>query len=311
MKRFILTLLLVFCASSSMAAIITLDEDVDTTLGGAYGDDLRLTLFGNWANQNLVNIEVYAKNATQDSAIAANTIPTLTDGQIIEGASDGTPIAVTPVEILPGNGIDITAGVISSNIIGTTMIDTLPATLVEGVRYFARDTRLETYSDSSGVYTSPTAWTYASSATAILTFGDMETTGSWTNYASTSTFETTIFHGGSRSLKVVDSGSIAATSTPITTAIGTSYTLSGWVRSDSGNAGSEYGRIAASTIGTNNNTYYLTTNDGAIEGAANDDTWYFFSLNFTATSTTTYILCAPSIATGDITYFDDMTVVEL
>lgn len=59
MKRKILLILaLVFFCSPVSAAKITLHETVED-LGASYGDDFRVTSFENWANQNLMNSELY------------------------------------------------------------------------------------------------------------------------------------------------------------------------------------------------------------------------------------------------------------
>lgn len=63
MKKILLLAFILLFAVSSQAAQITLDESVDSTLDGSAGDttgeDTRLTLFGNDADQNTMNTEIY------------------------------------------------------------------------------------------------------------------------------------------------------------------------------------------------------------------------------------------------------------
>lgn len=100
MKRIVLTLLLVLCYSSAWTAQTTLNEGIDDTLDPALtnsGKDVRLTNQANFAKQNLMNTELYNKDAAQDVEIAVNTAKVgITNQQANDIITNLAKVGITP-----------------------------------------------------------------------------------------------------------------------------------------------------------------------------------------------------------------------
>jgi len=145
----------------------------------------------------------------------------------------------------------------------------------------------------------------------MLPNGDMESDLAFSSYFSTLSYDTSIYHGGARSLKVVDAGAAAAAQKAIATRSGQTYSINGWVRSASTNTGTFLGRIAVASLATGFNvTNFLTGNVNAGDGVPNDNDWHYLSVPFTGTGDIAYVVLGNQSATGDQTWFDDVEVVE-
>ena len=143
----------------------------------------------------------------------------------------------------------------------------------------------------------------------LVTDGDMESdpVTNWPISDNTITSEeTTIVHGGAKSLKLTDDGISSKCNQPITTEIGKWYFFDGWIYNLSINTGSWLARIAAANAAATSSANWIVNNIETIGVPAND-TWTRNIGVFRATATTTYILLVTPNDTGDAAYFDDIS----
>ena len=134
--------------------------------------------------------------------------------------------------------------------------------------------------------------------------GDMESnpTVNWTAYNATLAEETTIVRSGSKSLKVIDTGSTAGAYQLFTTEIGVQYRVTGYT-------------YIPSTLGVNaSNIFAGRYPAGSEYGGAQvtvEDSWKVATFDFTATTTTTYINLncqGPADDGTEYCFYDDISV---
>ncbi len=140
-----------------------------------------------------------------------------------------------------------------------------------------------------------------------LTDGDMETdpTSAWTPYNATLVEETTIVRSGSKSLKVIDTGSTACAYQLISTEPGVKYRVTGYTYIPS-----TLGIIASNIFAGR----YLTGVEYGGTQITVEDSWQAATFDFTATTTTTYIHLncqGPANDGSEYCFYDDISIDRL
>jgi len=139
----------------------------------------------------------------------------------------------------------------------------------------------------------------------IITDGDMETdpTNNWTPSNAILAEEGDIVQAGLKSLKVTDNGGGAYCYQQFNTDIGKLYKVGGYVWNDGGNTGASKGKIIVESVSPTVVFYIFSS--------SSSDEWENTNFYFTATTVLTNIKLVPQTDTGDITYFDTVTVQEV
>jgi len=140
-----------------------------------------------------------------------------------------------------------------------------------------------------------------------LTDGNMETdpTSAWSAYNATLAEETTTVRSGSKSLKVIDTGSTASAYQLISTEVGVEYRVTGYTYIPSTLG------VAASNIFAGR---YVAGSEYGGAQVTIEDSWQIATFDFTATTTTAYIHLhcqGPANDGSEHVFFDDVSIERL